>query len=238
MTEGIPAVYTSIAEVLKALSVEKNGTLPGNMGGRGYVTASDLSAEIKRQFVDNNLILLPSERELSHEVITFKERLNIAVSIEGTYTIVSTVDGSTAVVQGVGDGLASGTAVASNIASTNALKNALLRTFLVTEQSVEDQAKSGTGDDSAGPNRSQQRIATAGQDGPAPATGAPAGNSMVKDLQEKIKAAAARRKAADPDFLSHTAFAQKLLGADAQGWATDVAKLGRVLGAIESGEVV
>lgn len=236
-TTNIPAVYTGIAAVLSALSVEKNGTLPSNMGGRGYITASDLNSEIKRQFVTNNLILLPSEREISHEVIQFKERLNVAVSIEGTYTIVSTVDGSQAVVQGVGDGLASGTAVASNIGSTNALKNALLRTFLVTEQSVEDQAKNGEGD-TAGPDRAAQRIATAAQGGPAPATGTtgtPA-NAEVLKLQGEVKDAANARRKVEPDFPTHVQFAAKYLGNDAMGWSKDVAKLAKVRDAIKAGE--
>jgi len=140
----VPAVYGALANVLKALSVEKGGSLPSNMGGKPYITAVDLNSEIKRQFVENDLILLPTERETHKEILTDANgKKTIALSIEGRYTIVSTVDGSFADVGGVGDGLATGTAVAANIASTNALKNALLRTFLVTEQSVEDAAKNG-----------------------------------------------------------------------------------------------
>lgn len=142
--EKVPAIFTSLAKVLRALSVEKNGTLPGSMGGKPYITAVDASAEVKRQFVENNIVILPEEKFTHHEVQELKDRKFVVVGVEGRYTLVSTEDGSTAVVSGVGDGTAIGTSVASNIASTNALKNALLRTFLITEQSVEDEAKSGS----------------------------------------------------------------------------------------------
>lgn len=231
----VPQVYNAIAAVLNALSVEKGGQLPSNMGGKPYITATDLNNEVKRQFVENNLILLPSEHELKHDVIQFKERLNVAVSIEGTYTIVSTEDGSSVVVQGVGDGLASGTAVASNIASTNALKNALLRTFLVTEQSVEDQAKNGTGGDDREPTKAEQRVEQ-GRNTPNPATGAGVVDPQIKALQDQIKAATIARQEVEPDFPVYTQFASKYLGADALGWSKSVEKLTRVLAAIKGGE--
>lgn len=141
-TEG-KQVYKSLAVVLKDLSVEKNGRLPGNMGNGAYVKASDLSEEVKKQFTRNNLILLPMETLEKHEVIHHKEKLVIATTVRGVYTILSTEDDSHLVVAGTGDGLATGAAVSTNIASTNALKNALLRTFLVTETSVEDAGKEG-----------------------------------------------------------------------------------------------
>lgn len=139
----VPKVYTALAEVLKSLSVAKGGVLPGNMGGKAYITAVDASAEVKRQFVDNNLIFLPNEEVIRHENLYNNNRLQVSIVITGTYTIVSTEDASSVVISGTGDGLATGTAVASNIASTNALKNALLRAFLITEQSVEDASKNG-----------------------------------------------------------------------------------------------
>ena len=150
-----PHVHTALAEILKHLSVEKNGQLPGNMGGKAYITAVDISAEVKRQFVANNLIFLPDEEVIKHETVLHKDRINTAIVIRGTYTILSTKDGSSVTVSGTGDGLATGTAVASNIGSTNALKNALLRTFLITEQSVEDASKQG---DTAAPSATQQAI--------------------------------------------------------------------------------
>ena len=141
----VGTVYGAIGRILGELSVEKGGVLPGNMGSKPYITAVDLNAEVKRRFVDNDLILLPDEKFVKHEVSTSAQgRHSIFLVIEGHYTITSTVDGSSVTIAGVGDGLATGTAVAANIASTNALKNALLRTFMVTEQSVEDEAKNGS----------------------------------------------------------------------------------------------
>ena len=154
-TIEVPHVHTALAEILKHLSVEKNGQLPGNMGGKAYITAVDISAEVKRQFVANNLIFLPDEEVIKHATVLHKDRINTAIVIRGTYTILSTKDGSSVTVSGTGDGLATGTAVASNIGSTNALKNALLRTFLITEQSVEDASKQG---DTAAPSATQQAI--------------------------------------------------------------------------------
>ena len=154
-TIEVPHVHTALAEILKHLSVEKNGQLPGNMGGKAYITAVDISAEVKRQFVANSLIFLPDEEVIKHETVLHKDRINTAIVIRGTYTILSTKDGSSVTVSGTGDGLATGTAVASNIGSTNALKNALLRTFLITEQSVEDASKQG---DTAAPSATQQAI--------------------------------------------------------------------------------
>lgn len=145
MTETtIPAVNVALGEILKKLSVDKNGQLPSNMGGKPYITAADINMEVKRLFVEYNLQHFPTERMLSFENMVMADRaVKTSIVIEGTYTITSLEDGSSVAVTGIGDGLASGSAVASNIASTNALKNALLRLFLITEQSVEDAGKSG-----------------------------------------------------------------------------------------------
>lgn len=142
------AVYASIAKILGEMSVAKGGVLPGNMGGKPYITAVDLNEEVKRKFVENGLIIVPNEKVIKHENIV-SQRTTISIVIEGTYEIISIEDGSSVTISGVGDGLAIGTAVASNIASTNALKNALLRFLLVTEQSVEDAAKDGVPDEPA-----------------------------------------------------------------------------------------
>lgn len=153
MTDNkVPHVYTAVAKVLSALRVDKNGVLPGNMGGKSYITAVDISAEVKRQFVDNNLVLFSNEDVTHQEVLIEGTRRVMVIGIRGSYTIVSTEDGSNVTISGVGDGSAIGTSVASNIASTNALKNALLRTFLITEQSVEDQAKNGDSDSKSEPS--------------------------------------------------------------------------------------
>lgn len=187
----VPHVYTALAEILKALSVQKNGTLPGNMGGKPYITAVDAAAETKRQFVQNNLIFLPAEEVFKHETIVHKDRINVAIVITGTYTIISTVDGSSVVVSGTGDGLAGGTAVASNIASTNALKNALLRTFLITEQSVEDASKNGTDPE---PTATQRKLDSARKTPTRQA--APAGNPQAK-IREWIGTDEARKEQAN-----------------------------------------
>ena len=179
----VPHVYTALAEILKHLSVEKSGILPGNMGGKSYITAVDASAEVKRQFVTNNLIFLPDEEVIKHETILHKDRINTAIVIRGTYTIVSTVDASSVQVSGTGDGLATGTAVASNIGSTNALKNALLRTFLITEQSVEDASKQGS---EAAPSATQQKLNKARSVAAKPNTKANAGGTAQAAIRDWI----------------------------------------------------
>lgn len=187
-------VYAGVAKILEHLSVEKNGTLPGNMGGKAYITAQDAAAEVKRQFVENNLVFIPTESLVKHEVIIFKDRLNIATVIEGTYEIVSTEDGSSVTVTGVGDGLATGTAVSSNIASTNALKNALLRTFLITEQSVEDAAKNGPADEPARKSAPAERKVAAAKAATAPA-GAGELDALKKQIRDAITSGAVDRDA-------------------------------------------
>ena len=137
-------VYIALGKILKHMEVAKDGTLPGNMGGKKYISAPALSEEVKRQLVANDLILLSNEEVISQEAIIHKDRLNIRVVVHGTYTFVSLQDQSQASISGTGDGLATGTAVSSNIASTNALKNALLRTLLVSEESVEEASMNGS----------------------------------------------------------------------------------------------
>ena len=140
----VPAIYGAMGEVLSALRVDKNGKLPTQLGGKSYITASDVAAAVKNLFAEHDIILLPEERVIRYDaLVDAHEKVRFIIAIEGTYTLVSTVDGSTAIIGGAGDGTALGASVASNIASTNALKNALLRTFLITEQSVEDEAKQG-----------------------------------------------------------------------------------------------
>ena len=161
-TTKIPEVYTALANVLSNLSVEKNGVLPGNMGGKPYITAVDVAAEVKRLFVANNLIFLPDEKVVHQETRESNNRLQLIITITGSYTIVSTVDGSNVVISGTGDGLSTGTAVAANIASTNALKNALLRAFLITEQSVEDAGRNEAAPGQApAQNAAQRKVETA-----------------------------------------------------------------------------
>lgn len=148
-------VYVALGKILKHMEVAKDGTLPGNMGGKKYISAPALSEEVKRQLVANDLILLSNEEVISQEAIIHKDRLNIRVVVHGTYTFVSLLDQSQASISGTGDGLATGTAVSSNIASTNALKNALLRTLLVSEESVEEASMNGShgGDEKVSPTQ-------------------------------------------------------------------------------------
>lgn len=142
MTEKTPKVYAAIHKVLGALVVEKNQTLPSNMGGGKYAPASAVANEIKRLFYQENLILLTKETVNEHAVIDAgNNKTRVSVSITGTYTAIHVEDGSSVEFSGTGDGLATGTAVASNIASTNAQKNGLLRTFLVSEEGVEEDSQ-------------------------------------------------------------------------------------------------
>lgn len=169
-----PHVHQAILEILKGLAVEKDGKLPSNMSGKAYVTAGNLSAHVKDAFVAAGLIVAPSEQIFHHEVTQDKTgRTLVAVSVNGTYAIYSTVDGSKLLIGGVGDGLATGTSVANNIASTNAFKNALLRTFMVTETSVEERAKNGIDD---GVDRTPEKP------------------SALKALQEELKGASQAMK--------------------------------------------
>ena len=227
----IPEVYTSMLNILSKLGVAKNGTLPANMGARPYITAVDVSREVKTLFVEEGLIVLPSERIVNHETIILKDRINIAIAIEGTYTFVSTKDGSSATVTGVGDGLAGGTAVASNIASTNALKNGLLRTFLITEQSAEDAAKDGPSTDAAPESRA---VAAANNGATAKATAAPT-PSAAKAVQQQIKDTVAKIKADTGVEPSYSKIGNRLYDGD-KSWATNATKLKAVLSAIEGGE--
>lgn len=213
---NVGKVYGSLAAILKSLSVEKGGALPSNMGGKPFISAVDLNSEIKREFVENNLILLPVERETNKEVLTDAQgRKTILLSIEGTYTIVHTGDASYVTVGGVGDGVATGASVSANIASTNALKNALLRTFLVTEQSTEDAAKNGV------PDAPPAKV-----DKPAAETVA----SVKTDISTLLNT-----KVASEIVSAGNAFFKV---EDANGWKNDLTKLQLWKKHLQTGEVV
>ncbi len=228
----VPAVYTGIAAILAELGVKKNGQLPTNMGGKSYIAAVDVSAEIKILLVKHGLVVLPNERLIKHEAIQANNRITIATAIEGEYTFVSTVDGSVAKVTGVGDGLANGNAVSSNIASTNAMKNAMLRTFMITEQSAEDQAKNGVDESPA----AQPKAIAAAQGGSTQAA-KPASSTAVADLQAEIKAAVAEVAEATGATPNYAAIGKRLFGDKDPNWATKVDSLKAVLKAVQSGEV-
>lgn len=227
-----PHVYSAISKILESLSVDKGGQLPQNMGGKPYITAVDVSLEVKRQFVDNSLIYLPNEQVIWHEYIQFNNRLNVGLGISGRYTIISTVDGSSVEVTGTGDGLAMGTAVASNIASTNALKNALLRTFLITEQSAEDAAKAGveaatTGAD--GPTQAQKAIAKAKPAEAKSDSGLDAARQAVKDAWQAVHG--------DEDDFEATGYMTLGKSKFEPGWPNRAADLKKLAKAITDGEV-
>jgi hypothetical protein len=228
---NVPHVYLGLAEILRTLGVEKNGQLPQNMGGKPYIAAVDVAQEVKNLLVANSLIVLPNERVVKHEVVLANNRLTVAVAIEGEYTFVSTVDGSSAAVQGVGDGLANGNAVASNIASTNAMKNALLRAFMITEQSVEDQAKNGT-DES--PANTPKAVAAATKSASKGAV--PAANEGIAKIREEIKAAVDAVVEATGVKPNYAAIGARL-GAGNATWANDPKVLTATLAAIQAGEV-
>jgi len=224
MTEAtepkVPAVITAIQSILGKMSVDKNGTLPGNMGGKPYITAVDASAETKRQFVAEKLVIIPNEHVIRHEVINNNNRLTVAIVIEGSYTIISSIDGSNVTVGGVGDGLAIGTAVASNIASTNALKNALLRTFLITEQSVEDAAKDGVPEEKPAAKKTEAQIKK---------------ESSAAELQTQI---AAKVEASNVyDFEVVNALGDEISGKPRKTWFSNPTDLQKVLDAIEKGQL-
>jgi len=219
----VPHVHTAVHKVLGALQVDKNGVLPGNMGGKPYIQAPDVAAEVKSQFYANNLIVAPHEEVVKHETIILKDRINIAIVVSGTYDIISTVDGSSLTIVGTGDGLAGGTAVASNIASTNAFKNAFLRFLLITEQSVEDEAKNGPAE--AKESRTVQKVGQA------------SASSDTADLKKQISAlqeAITEKTGVKPDV---NKFAASKWPGDPK-WFSSADKLGVVVKALQDGELV
>jgi hypothetical protein len=233
MTE-VAHVYEAMLNVLEKLAVAKTAELPGNMGGKPYIEAHVLASEVKKLFVENKLIVLPVQRMVKHEVVSREGRApHIAVAIEATYTIVSTVDGSMAQIQGVGDGLASGTAVASIIAGTNAMKEALMSTFLVSEQSVEQQAKAGVSDDSE--EKATPRAVNTATGGATTGT-APKKEiaQAVTTLQAEVKSAWAERHGDDED--GYVDLGNSKWGKPAD-WATNQTKLKALIKAINAGEV-
>lgn len=230
-TYKTPHVHTALAEILKAMSVEKGGLLPQNMGGKTYIQAHDLAAEAKRQFVANNLIAIPTEELLKHEIVLANNRTLVATAIKAEYTLISTVDGSSVTFTGIGDGLATGTAVSSNIASTNALKNGFLRAFLITEQSVEEQAKRGV-EDSGGDSRATQAVQAA----KPKATTATA--SDLDALRKEVREAWAELAPALGNGFNPQGYMdlgnEKFPG---EKWASDSKRLRELIKSIKAGEV-
>lgn len=141
MTDTTPKIYGAIHNILKEMQVEKNGTLPGNMGGKSYATAEAISNATKNLFVANNLILIPSETVTHVSSDDYGDKkMRYMVTITGNYRATHIEDGSFIEFSGTGQGIATGTAIAANVASTFSLKNALQRLFLISEDSVESAA--------------------------------------------------------------------------------------------------
>lgn len=185
MTNQTPLVYAAIHKVLKALQVDKSGMLPGNMGGKAYMTAEDISNEVKRLFVANNLILQSNEEVVTDSVADLGDKkMRFQTTIKGTYTAIHIEDGSTMSFSGTGQGLATGTAVAANIASTFSLKNALLRTFLISESGVE---QDGQTEQAAPKQNSAQQAAAKATTAPATIKKAPAGANAAAQKRVKEK---------------------------------------------------
>lgn len=238
----VPHVHSALSEILKGLSVEKKGSLPSNMGGKPYISATDLFDEVKGKLAEADLIFAPVEKFQRHEVVQQGQRALIATVIQGEYTFISTQDGSSLTVGGVGDGLATGSAVSSNIASTNALKNALLRTFLAAETSVEDKAKNGVGDaDDSSP--AQAKINKASSTAPKAPAKAPVKSNATDTLRNSIRevANAVVAKGAAESGTYYFKIGDRLTGhaTGAQGrtWVNDATVLQQVLDAMNAGEV-
>ena len=181
MTENnVPKVYAAIHNVLKALQVEKGGMLPGNMGGKAYMTAEDISNEVKRLFVANDLIFEANEEVVTDSTADLGDKkMRFQTTITGTYRAIHIEDGSSISFSGTGQGLATGTAVAANIASTFALKNALQRQFLISEAAVDAEGHT----EQAPPKQSQAQQTAAKA---APAAPKKASGKANQDAQKRI----------------------------------------------------
>lgn len=138
MTENTNKIFKAIHNVLKHLTVAKNGTLPGNLGGKPYQTAEDISNEVKSQLVKNNVIVEASEDVVKVDSPDYGDKkMRFMITVQGSYRLIHIEDGSSITIKGIGQGLGTGVATAASVASTFALKSALLRTFLISESGVE-----------------------------------------------------------------------------------------------------
>ncbi len=137
-TYTVPKIYAAYHKILEELQVDKTSDLPTNMGGKKAFAADQVAADVKSLLVENNLIFrVLSEDVVSNEVIPVGNRLNIVITVQGTYELIHIEDGSSITIGGVGQGVAIGSSVAASIAGTFALKSGLLHSFLITEESVE-----------------------------------------------------------------------------------------------------
>jgi hypothetical protein len=222
-------VDAAMLEILKVFSVEKDGQLPSNMGGKDYVSAPALFKGAKAEFTSRGLIVYPNEKYTEYQTVPRGDRApTIVVAVEGSYQIVSTVDGSSRYISGTGDGMGQGNSVASNIASTNALKNALMRLFLGAESGLEAESK---GDNApAEPKPEARAVSTAKGGGPTQKREAP---QAVVELQDEVKREWAERYPEDMD--GYVQLGIRLHGEPAN-WATNITKLKSLVKAIREGE--
>lgn len=186
MTENnTPLIYGAIHKVLGHLTVAKNGTLPGNLGGKPYQTAEDISNEVKTQLVQNNVIVEAQEDVVKVESPDYGDKkMRFMITVQGSYRLIHIDDGSSLTIKGVGQGLGTGVATAASVASTFALKSALLRTFLISESGVE---RDGQTEQAPPKQNSAQQAAKQATAPPAKA----GGSAENREAQVRIGAAIA-----------------------------------------------
>lgn len=181
-------IYPAVHKVLSDLSVAKNGTLPGNLGGKAYQTAEDISNEVKSRFVENKIILESNEDVADVQTPDFGDKkMRFMVTIRGTYRLIHIEDGSYLTISGVGQGMGVGVATASAVASTFSLKSALLRTFLISEAGVEQEGHTEQAAPKQNPAQQTAQRAAATPKAAAPKSNGSAENEAAKQkIQERI----------------------------------------------------
>lgn len=189
MTENnTPKIYAAIHKVLGHLTVEKGGTLPGNLGGAAYHRAEDISNEVKTQLVQNKVIVEAREDVVKVESPDYGDKkMRFMITVQGSYRLIHIEDGTSITIQGVGQGLGTGVATAASVASTFALKSALLRTFLISESGVEQEGQT----EQAAPKQTPaQRTAGQAVTPPAPKKAADPENAAAQlRIKEKMDVA-------------------------------------------------
>jgi len=223
VTDSVGKVFGAYAEVLKSLQVDAGGTLPGNMGGKKYITAKDIADEVKKKFVEHGLIMIPNEVIESESIQTGSDgRRTSFITVRGEYRIIHVQDASELTITGVGGGLATGTAVAPNIASTFALKNALQRAFLISENAVEEAALKETNAVAATPPEKRAEVTAA-------ASAAAQVTPLKKEIAKKLGIRAASEILAKGNEYFKTE--------SADSWKDDAEKLAGWAKHLETGEV-
>ena len=216
-----PKVFGAILNVMRDVLFEADGTLPGNMGGKKYISAVEQASKVKDEFVKNNLILVPNEVNLKHEVIVDAGRKTIFTVTRGEYQIVHVEDGSSVTFSGIGEGTANSTAIASNIASTFALKNALQRLLFSTEAALEDKGLEAPPASAAKATPPESRAAAA-------ATGEATANTVKGEIMVLLKTKNKNEVVAKGN---------EFFGADIPDWAKSLTDLQKWKQHLTTGEV-